>query len=158
MKLGDYYFHDLGELEVERDSSGWPISLRPQDRFENPAGLRTHSYGDLEYCRFKIGGLPRGPGVYAFVSDGEVVYIGKAGLIAKRFMPGYRLISPRMCYEGGPQTTCRINALVLVEALSGRSIHVLVLETTAFEAVESELIQIYQPKWNRTGVCIGGYR
>jgi len=150
VKLGAYNFINLGEPEFELDAVGQPASFRPQDRFENPTGLKKHKYGDLEYCKFRIAGLPRAPGCYAFVQNDHVLYIGKASMIAQRFMPGYRLVSPRMCYAGGPQTTCRINALLLKETLENKAPSILVYQTALFHDVEAELLSYYSPIWNRT--------
>lgn len=152
MRIHGFDFVDLGEIEFLRDESGRIQRLHPQKLFSNPDGLSLHRYGNLEYCKFSVPGLPKGPGVYAFASEDEVLYIGKASKISKRFMPGYRLISPRMCFTRGPETTCRINATILSEALEGVRIHVHVLETAEYGKVEEALLKTVTPKWNRAGV------
>jgi len=154
VKIGDHEFRDLGQIELSKDTLGNPERLRPQDRFMNTRSLSLHKHGDFEYCKFSVPNLPKGPGVYAFVSGTEVLYIGKASAISKRFMPGYRLVSPRMCYTGGPETTCRINSEVLRKSLQGFPINIMVLETVDFSIVESELIQRLSPPWNRSGVFV----
>lgn len=154
MKIGGLEFRDLGEVVLLKDRSGLPERLRPQDRFTNPNGLSLHKHGDFEFCKFSVPNLPKGPGVYAFVSGTEVFYIGKASAISKRFMPGYRLVSPRMCFSGGPETTCRINAEVLSKTVQGFPIHVMVFETDDFGTVEAELLKQISPPWNRSGVLV----
>ncbi|MBK9579100.1 MAG: hypothetical protein IPO40_18690 [Fibrobacteres bacterium] len=71
--------------------------------------------GDLEYCVFKLSDqeMGRKKGVYKFLLDGEMVYVGRClDNFKKRFNSGYGKIASKNCFLDGQSTNCRLNALV----------------------------------------------
>jgi hypothetical protein len=116
MLIGGITFTLASSVRVATSDDGQPVLQQPAARFSNPRGLRLHRYGQGPFGQLLLDPLPREPGVYAVVDAlGEIRYIGRArDSIAKRWGPaGYRTIHPRNCFEGGQQTNCRINALIV---------------------------------------------
>lgn len=150
MNLLDREFADLGELLIERDSNGSPIEFTPQARYGKAEESSLHRYGAGKFCKFRVTGLPGSSGVYLLASDGTVVYVGRAVNLQKRFSMGYGNISPKNCYQGGQQTNCRINQLVLQAAKQGKSLRIFIHECQDQESFEARLIAHLKPEWNRT--------
>jgi hypothetical protein len=79
------------------------------------------------------------------------MYVGEAENLARRFNQGYGYIAPRACYDGGQQTNCRLNKLILSEVKEGRKVTPYFHETRDRLQLESELIDSYNSPWNRSG-------
>ena len=106
-------------IEPDRDVSGAPVELMPQDRYAKAATTPLNPNGEGPFCRFKVEDLPGSPGVYALTVDGDLVYVGKGQNLMERWGPrGYAAIHPRNCFVGGHSTNCKINHRVLVAARS----------------------------------------
>ena len=150
LRLGDYEFRHVTALEVERDRNGKPLKNRPQPRYSKASVTKLHLYGDGEFCRFTIPNDPPLGGVYVITSEGRPQYVGECVDLSKRYNTGYGNISPRNCFEGGQQTNCRINKLVLAEAAAGRRLDLWFFETANRKQVEARLIRSVRPPWNRT--------
>jgi hypothetical protein len=132
-----------------RDTAGVIIQSMPQSRYRNADIDRLNRYGSGPFCTFSIGQSQKAPGVYALTSNEELVYIGKCQSLADRFGPrGYGAIHPKNCYVGGQPTNCKVNDLILQEALGDRVIKLWFHETTEPAPVERELIVRLRPHWN----------
>lgn len=143
-------FLDLGELVIERGVTGAPTEFAPQQFYAKAEKCKLHRYGEGNFCKFRVTGLPNESGVYVFVAEGTPRYVGKAINLKQRFGMGYGSISPRNCFQGGQQTNCRINKLVLDLAKEGRPIRLLVHACTDHDSFESLLIGHLNPPWNRS--------
>ena len=88
-------------------------------------------------------------GVYGLQVNGEWAYIGKTIDLGRRYNQEYGNISPRNCFVSGPETTCRINNQILLEAAKGSSIILFFHETDDSDRIETELIRNLNPPWNR---------
>lgn len=131
------------------------LEFHPQVEYENPQGLRLLPDGEGTFCRFSIDG-PAAPGVYLWVLDGEILYIGETTDLWRRFNEGYGHISPRTCYAGGQNTNCRMNQVVLAYARAGRAISLYFYQTSDHKRVELELLQHVETQYNRTGSSARG--
>ena len=89
---------------------------------------------------------------FDIVTNDRLTYIGECQDFAQRFNTGYGQISPKNCFKGGQETTCRINQLILKCAASGMSVDAYFIETADPAdrfALESAYIAAYSPAWNR---------
>ena len=91
----------------------------------------------------------RKAGVYLVVANDRLAYVGECQDFSQRFNTGYGQISPKNCYMGGQETNCRINQLILKCAESGWSIDTYFIETRHRFALETALVQLHRPPWNR---------
>lgn len=153
--IGDYEFEKVCMIELPEDKN-LPQVLQPQARYINPHGLKRHGHGDGPFCYFRIPKRSES-GVYAILVSSEVQYIGITRNLTARFNGGYACISPRKCFEGGPQTSCRINNLIY-QSISNKNKVVLYFHGVSFsqaKAIENELINAYATKypkgWNIRG-------
>ncbi len=139
-------------IAPKSDPQGRPIEVQPQARYANLEGLRLHQYGHGPFCAFSVErGWEGKAGVYAFLVDGEVKYVGECEDLATRINMGYGRISPRNCYQGGQQTNCRINNLVLEAVKGGSQVTLIFHQNEHRRDLESVLLQRLSPDWNRSG-------
>jgi len=149
--FGGYLFEFVCSIMPERGVDGAPIEYMPQSKYKNNKGLSLHKYGKGPFCRFSIPTRWRGKeGVYLLVVNGEVKYVGECEDLAKRFNVGYGNISPRNCFEGGQQTNCRINHEIFILLKKNASIDLFFFETSNRFRVESKLISLFSPEWNKS--------
>lgn len=141
-------FRFLQIIEVKRDQHGQPVTYDPGSRYINTAGLRRHQYGNGPFCRFSIDQPPGLHGAYALCQGDDVMYVGIANDLARRYNQGYGTIQPRNCFERGQSTNCRVNQLVLQEAEAGRSLVLWFAGAAQPRPLEEELIRRLQPPWN----------
>ncbi|MCW4051403.1 MAG: GIY-YIG nuclease family protein [Candidatus Bathyarchaeota archaeon] len=146
-----YRFMKICNIEPARDESGSVYEHNPDKRYNNTKGLSLHSYGLGPFCSFRIPSNYNGSkGVYAIRINGDWMYIGKADDLGKRFNQGYGNISPRNCFDGGQQTNCRINNLILEKVKDGFLVELYFHETTDIDAIEPKLIGKVKPPWNKS--------
>ena len=120
-----------------------------------------HRFGQGPFCKFKINDHLNEKGLYCFVVNGVVKYIGKVtgnSSFGKRFNNGYGHISPYNCYQagnghsGGRLTNCHINSLVNQELLNGSEVlvgfHVMNNNNITISNSEKQLIEGNNPDWN----------
>jgi hypothetical protein len=107
MKLGDYDFEHVCDIEPARSAEGILTQFMPQGRYRNARNLPLNTYGVGPFCKFKIPGRFQACGVYVLTVDSELRYIGKCANLSKRFNMGYGNISPKNCFKGGQETNCR---------------------------------------------------
>lgn len=77
------------------------------------------------------------------------MYVGECKNLTARFNTGYGQISPRNCFVGGQETNCRINKLILSEAVQGHGVRLWFMQTAAYKTIEMELRSIRRLPWNR---------
>lgn len=119
-----------------------------------------HRFGQGPFCKFKINDHLNEKGLYCFVVNGVVKFIGKVtgnSSFGKRFNNGYGHISPYNCYApqdghpGGRLTNCHINSLVNKELLKGSTVLVglhVMDDNIAISNSEEQLIKGNNPDWN----------
>ena len=70
---------------------------------------KLHRFGDGYFCKFKISKRNEA-GVYIWVVDSKIIYIGETQSFSNRINNGYGNIFPRNCYVGGQVTNCKMNS------------------------------------------------
>jgi len=110
-----------------------------------------NKYGDLTYSIFAIADSAFFDikGVYAYLSDSELKYIGRCkDSMKKRVNQGYGKIHPKNCYLDGQATNCHLNARITKENSSVTLWLCQIESEPEIEEVEKELIRVYGPPWN----------
>ena len=88
------------------------------------------------------------PGVYLWVVNGEVIYIGETANLRTRFNTGYGIINPRNCFFGGQSTNCKMNKVAMRFFEEGTLINLYFLETFDYKRIELELLCSVKTKYN----------
>jgi hypothetical protein len=126
-----------------------------------PPGRSRHAHGTGPFAKLIMPALPDLPGLYLWVVDNEVMYIGQTRTPLRNRLgaTGYSSISNYNTFarqpdrrNGGQQTNCRINAIANAVIVDRRSItiwyRVTPSESTQFE--ESNWMRNFGiPPWNR---------
>ena len=147
VKIGDCEFKYIETVELLNNKEG-KLYYEPQSKYKNTKKLELHEFGKGEFCKFKLNNAKNISGVYAWVINNEVVYIGEAVDFKKRFNMGYGIISPRNCFEGGQKTNCKMNRVVLNEYKNGNKIDIYFFETKDYKAIEKGLLLKITTKYN----------
>ena len=149
MKLADYDFEHVCDIEPTRSPDGTVTQFMPQGRYHNARNLPLNTYAAGPFCKFTISGRFHVSGVYVLTVDTELRYIGECADLSKRFNMGYGNISPKNCFKGGQETNCRLNNLLYTAALVGARISLWFLKTAHYKSVEAQLRRTLNPPWNQ---------
>jgi len=150
-RVDDFTFVRVSNIQPELDDTGRLKSYTPHSRYSNLAALPLHEYGAGPFCRFSISSEWKGKeGVYIFLVNDIVKYVGECVDLAARITTGYGNISPRNCFKDGQPTNCRINNLVLESVKQGYRITLIFHETKERLNVEAKLLRELRPEWNAT--------
>ncbi len=108
-----------------------------------------NKYGDQTYCTFSIRDFTAEKGVYAWIVNDTLHYIGRShDPFGKRINSGYGRIAPKNCYLDGQATNCHLNALIAAN-IEDVSFSVCPIDDDeTIDLVERELIRLHKPKWN----------
>ena len=114
---------------------------------------KLNDFGKGPFCKFSIDEHLNEIGLYCFVVDDELKYIGQTVCpFKKRINDGYGTIYPYNCYADGQRTNCHINSLVNEALLDGKEIRVgFYPMNDEMDALESELIEannLTRSGWN----------
>ena len=120
---------------------------KTKEDYENKNTVPLLENGKGAFCRFVIDAEDV-PGVYLWIVDGEIIYIGETKNLRKRFNTGYGNISPRNCYLGGQSTNCKMNKVVLEYFEAGKQIKLYFLKTDDYKRVELELLSKISTRYN----------
>lgn len=150
IELLGHQFHFLQRLSPQKNYEGCIIKDFPQERYINHRNLMLSKHGEGPFCRFSIDG-GTWPGVYVWMVDGVVVYIGETENLEKRFNMGYGNISPRNCFAGGQSTNCKMNRIVLMLYEQGKEVEIYFCHTLDHKRIERELIASISPIYNDRG-------
>lgn len=145
--LNGYKFKYLQSLSLDRNKDGSIKLFYPQSNYDNVRKLPLSKYGGGSFCRFSID-ADEVPGVYIWVIDNEIIYIGETVNLKSRFNSGYGVIHPRNCYIGGQSTNCKMNKVVLENVLNDKEVKIYFYQTLDYKAVEFYLIKKLKPKYN----------
>ena len=143
-----YNFTFMCKLEPILDEDGKVAQYYPQNLYKNDKNLPLHQYGKESFCKFSPKLKPI-KGVYLWVVNNEVIYIGETDNLEKRFRQGYGNVSPRNCFKGGQSTNCKMNKVALQLFLQGKEIEIYFYETEEYKNVERELLQRINTKYNQ---------
>ena len=142
-----YTFTYIQDLIPQCDADGTAIKYYPQAKYDNKAGLALLYHGKGAFCQFSIV-ADDWPGVYLWVVDGKIIYIGETAGLKQRFNNGYGYISPRNCYVGGQSTNCKMNKVVLENFESGNVVSLYFYQTADYKRVELELLSEINTPYN----------
>lgn len=145
MTVCGFPFRFLQEIRPVCDSAGKVMEYYPQQALPGNADL--NAFGSGAFCRFTIR-AGNWPGVYLWVLDGEIVYIGETMNLQRRFNTGYGMIEPVNCCVGGQTTNCKMNKVVLNLARKGKYIKLYFYGTEAYKQVELELLGKVKTRYN----------
>lgn len=134
-----YRFNYIQQIIPECDTYGHIIKNNPQDSYGNTKNLPLLHHGNGSFCRFSINAGDRS-GVYLWVVEDEIIYIGETKGLKSRFNMGYGKISPRNCYLGGQSTNCKMNKVVLDLYEQGEIVSLYFFETAYYKQIEFELL------------------
>lgn len=123
------------------------IKYYPQKDYHNTANLPLLHHGKGAFCRFSIN-APAVAGVYIWVVENEIIYIGETSNLATRFNRGYGSISPRNCFVGGQSTNCKMNKVVMEYYERHTPVNLYFYETKHYKQVELELLCHCHTKYN----------
>lgn len=72
-----------------------------------------NKYGDNKFCEFKIQDHLTDKGIYCYIKDGEIKYIGRCtDNFKRRINQGYGKIHPKNCFIDGQATNCHLNSSI----------------------------------------------
>jgi len=72
-----------------------------------------NKYGDNKFCEFKIQDHLTDKGIYCYIKNGKIKYIGRCtDNFKKRIIQGYGKIHPKNCFKDGQATNCHLNSLI----------------------------------------------
>lgn len=147
IKVCGYDFTFLQEIKPERNAMGKVIEYSPQGNYSNPQGKPLHKYGSGTFCKFSIK-ADNCPGVYLWVVENEIMYIGETKKLAQRFNDGYGVIEGINCYLGGQITNCKMNKVVLELSKIGKTVKLYFFNTNNYKQVELELLNAINTQYN----------
>lgn len=110
-------------------------------------GRKLHKFGKSAFCRFKIN-APEAAGVYLWVLDNEILYVGSTKNLLQRFNNGYGRISASNCYIGGTITNCRMNKVLLELFERGKIISLYFYKTQKYKLIESKILRALKTQYN----------
>ncbi len=143
--IAHYTFEWVTSIRPRRDPSG----AIAQQVYDQP-GERLNRHGAGPFCRFDFPKNWSFAGVYSITVEEQVTYVGECKNLSVRFSPlGYGHITARNCLHNGQATNCRVNALILAQCLTGKSVDVWFLRSRKRHRIEEELCGLLQPPWNR---------
>ena len=108
-----------------------------------------NKYGDQTYCDFSIAKPLESRGLYSFLVNGKIMYIGRSrDPFEKRINQGYGHISPKNCYLDGQPTNCRLNSLIAKHWEQVAFYACPLEEDDQINPLEKALIKKVKPGWN----------
>lgn len=132
-----YKFNCVQVLSPNRDREGRIIEYKPQEEYNNVNQLLLLPSGKGTFCEFQID-CEAQAGVYLWVVDDEIIYIGETNNLKRRFNQGYGVIHPRNCFVGGQSTNCKMNKVVLEVYKKEKEIKIYFYRTDNYKQVELE--------------------
>lgn len=142
-----YDFYYSQEIVAKHDTNGCVIKYYPQREYDNKKDLPLLYYGTGAFCRFSII-ADDWPGVYLWIADSKIIYIGETVNLRRRFNMGYGCISPRNCYVGGQSTNCKMNKVILNLYEKGKTVSLYFYKTKDHKKVELELLKKIKTQYN----------
>ena len=141
-----YRFYFVQQL-IPECKDGQVKEYTPQEEYVNFNRLPLGPNGNGTFCRFSIC-APTVSGVYLWVANNEIIYIGETVNLAQRFNGGYGYISPRNCYAHGQSTNCKMNKVVMEYYKKGTIIDLYFLQTKNYKQIELSLLRQINTKYN----------
>lgn len=74
--------------------------------------LYLNKYGDKKFCNYHINEFGNSKGIYCYIVDDEIVYVGRSKMTFNKRFRDYGKITPYKCLNDGQSTNCKINSMV----------------------------------------------
>ena len=103
--LKDKYSADLNSKLGE-------FLFKLKDESNNDYKLFLNRYGDELYCNYNITKYSNDKGIYCYIVDDKIVYIGRSKQTFGKRFKDYGKITPYNCLIDGQATNCNINSRV----------------------------------------------
>ncbi len=132
-------FEFVADIELKRDLDQEIILGNPEDRYRMASTAKLHRHGQGPFCELSISFEPSVAGAFILTVEDEAAYVGTAEDLQRRINSQIGHISPSDCYSRGQPTNCRLNKLILEEALAGRAVQVWLRRTADPSSLKSEL-------------------
>lgn len=109
-----------------------------------------NKYGDSKFCEFAITKFLSDRGIYCFVVENQIVYLGRCtDNFRKRINYGYGKIHPKNCFLDGQATNCNINALINSGANVAFGVHIMTDKSVdEIKQLEKLILSSNSFKWN----------
>ena len=147
--FGGHTFDFVGILQPELEN-GKIFIENSSSKFENINNLPYNKYGEGYFCRFELPNSQEKPGVFLWVADNRVLYLGYSNNMRSCFK-FYGKIAPSSCWIPGPSTDCKLNKVALQAFLNNKEIKIYFKETKDYKKIKSEILQkektIYNEKY-----------
>jgi hypothetical protein len=109
-----------------------------------------NKYGDNMYCSFKIDTHLNDKGIYCYIKDNKIKYIGRCvDNFKKRINQGYGKIHPKNCFKDGQPTNCRVNSII--NSLGNVKFGIYLMSDKSTEEIkklEKEILSCNSFEWN----------
>ena len=109
-----------------------------------------NKYGDNEFCEFKITESLSERGIYVYVIDNKIKYVGRCtDNFNKRINQGYGKIHPKNCFIDGQATNCHLNSLI--NSVENVTLGIYAMNDKSFEEIkemEKTILKSYKYDWN----------
>ena len=103
--LKDKYSADLNSKLGE-------FLFKLKDESNNDYKLFLNRHGDELYCNYNITKYSNDKGIYCYIVDDKIVYIGRSKQTFSKRFKDYGKITPYNCLIDGQATNCNINSRV----------------------------------------------
>lgn len=106
--------------------------------------------GDNSFCIFKISQYTLDKGIYCFIEDNKIKYVGRCiDSFEERINKGYGKIHPKNCFIDGQSTNCHINSLINQSGVVQVGIYTMNDKTNEeIKKLESSILKSFQLDWN----------
>ena len=74
--------------------------------------LYLNKYGDRKYCNYRIDNFLNDKGIYCYILDNKIVYVGRSKKTFIERFKEYGKITPYNCLIDGQATNCNINSKI----------------------------------------------
>jgi L-rhamnose mutarotase len=95
---------------LDRSLGEFLITLKNNDLHDYK--LYLNKYGDEKYCFFKLDFFQNEKGIYCYIVDDSIKYIGRSRKNFKERINEYGKITPYNCLVDGQATNCNINSKI----------------------------------------------
>ena len=109
-----------------------------------------NKYGDNKFCEFKIADNLNDKGIYCYIKDDKIKYIGRCtDNFKKRINQGYGKIHPKNCFIDGQATNCHLNSLINSTDNVKFGVYVMTNKTTdEIKELEKLILTCNRYEWN----------
>lgn len=109
-----------------------------------------NKYGDNRYCNFKIDTHLKDKGIYCYIKDEEIKYVGRCtDDFNKRINQGYGKIHPKNCFIDGQATNCHLNSIINLTENIKFGVYIMNDKSTLeIKELEKQILTCNRFEWN----------